>query len=211
MDGALYHNNPVRVADLERRLIWPEREFFPPDILLSIGTSCNRNTRQEAQIFLRYRHQNSDPVPSRSAIGSVQHNIMEKNSNTTRVSKIINFMKTRVENILDTELSWLEFMSDASRGDEDARSRYQRINPKLRGDPPKLDDVKMLPHLRIQMQQIKNHAGFQRQIREVARQLVASTFYAEVPYLPTSPTQDLEIFLLGMSFLSCDETYQANP
>lgn len=125
---------------------------------------------------------------------------MEENSNTTRVSKIISFMKTRVENILDTELGWLEFMSDASRGDEDARSRYQRINPKLRGDPPKLDDVKMLPQLRIQMQPIKNRAGFQRQIGEVARQLVASTFYAEVPYLPTSPTEDLEIFLPWYEF-----------
>lgn len=199
------------MADLERRLIWPERESFPPDILLSIGTSCNRNTHQEAQDFLRYCHQNSNPILSRSALGSVQHNMVGKKSNTIRVSKIINFMKTRVENILDTELSWLEFMSDASRGDDDARSRYQRINPNLQGDPPKLDDVKMLPHLRRQMQLIKNNGGFQRQIREVARQLVASTFYAEVPYLPSSPTQDLEILLLGMSFPFCDETYQANP
>ena len=188
------------MADLERRLIWPDTEFFPPDILLSIGTSCNSNTRQEARNFLHCRHQKPDSIPSRSAIGSPQHDILEKMPKTTRVSKIINFMKTRVENILDTELSWLEFMSDASRGDEDARTRYQRINPKLRGDPPKLDDVKMLPHLRGQMQQIKNHADFQRQIREVARQLVASSFYVEVPYLPTSPTQDLGTFLYGMIF-----------
>lgn len=151
------------MADLERRLIWPERELFPPDILLSIGTSCNSNTGQEAQEFLHYRrrHQNSDPILSRSAIGSAQHNIMGKKSKTTHMSKVLNLMKTRVENFLDTELSWLEFMSDASRGDKDAITRYQRINPKLRGDPPKLDDVEMLPHLRGQMQQIKNQAGFQ--------------------------------------------------
>lgn len=209
LDGALYHNNPVRVADLERRLIWPDTEFFPPDILLSIGTGCNSTTRQEAQNSLHYRHQKSDPIPSRSnpAIGSAQQNVFEEIRKTTHVSKIIKLMKTRVENILDTEMSWLEFMSDAaSRGNEDARTRYRRINPNLGGDPPKLDDVQMIPHLRLHMHQIKKHADFQRQIREVARQLVASSFYVEVPYTPTSPPQDFETFVYGMIFPFCDET-----
>lgn len=197
------------MADLERRLIWPDTEFFPPDILLSIGTGCNSTICQEAQNSLHYQHQKPDSIPSRSnpAIRSAQQNISEEIQKTTYTSKIIKLMKTRAENILDTEMSWLEFMSDvASRGDKDARTRYRRINPNLREDPPKLDDVTMLPQLRLQMNQIIKQADFQRQIREVARQLVASSFYVEVPSIPTSPTQDFGTFAVGMIFPFCYET-----
>src|SRR5215469_1670393 len=40
-DGAIYHNNPVFIADSERKLIWPELADTPPDILISIGTGHN--------------------------------------------------------------------------------------------------------------------------------------------------------------------------
>lgn len=38
MDGALYHNNPVRIADAEWKLIWSRSPVTHPDIMLSIGT-----------------------------------------------------------------------------------------------------------------------------------------------------------------------------
>ena len=38
LDGAIYHKNPVEVANDERRLIWPDERDLHPDILLSIGT-----------------------------------------------------------------------------------------------------------------------------------------------------------------------------
>jgi hypothetical protein len=41
LDGALYHNNPVKVANHERRLLWPDIAENPPDIILSIGTGKN--------------------------------------------------------------------------------------------------------------------------------------------------------------------------
>lgn len=41
LDGALYYNNPVRVANMECKLIWPDTMNLPPDILLSIGTGHN--------------------------------------------------------------------------------------------------------------------------------------------------------------------------
>lgn len=91
-------------------------------------------------------------------------------------------MKNRVENILDTELSWLDFMSDANaRGHEDAKTRYWRINPNLNGDPPALDDVKKLPVLQRELHLIMKRADFQQQMEEIARRLVASSFYLEVP------------------------------
>ena len=38
LDGALYNNNPVRVAHRERRMLWPDVLSKDPDIFLSIGT-----------------------------------------------------------------------------------------------------------------------------------------------------------------------------
>ena len=187
------------MADLERRLIWPDTEFSPPDILLSIGTGCNSTTRQEA---VNYVNREPDRMPTRSssAVVGTQHNLFKKLRKTTQMSKVIKLLKNRVENILDTEMSWLKFMSDAARGDEDAKKRYRRINPNLSEDPPKLDDVTKLPHLRRRMHQIMKHADFQIQIGEVARQLVASSFYVEVPYIPTSPPHDSNTSVLGMIF-----------
>jgi hypothetical protein len=37
--GALYHNNPIKVAHRERKLIWPDVAKKHPDLFLSLGTS----------------------------------------------------------------------------------------------------------------------------------------------------------------------------
>jgi hypothetical protein len=39
LDGAFYNNNPVNVANLEHRLLWPDVSRQAPDIFLSIGTA----------------------------------------------------------------------------------------------------------------------------------------------------------------------------
>lgn len=39
LDGGLYYNNPVKVANSERRMLWPDVAHAPPDIIiLSVGT-----------------------------------------------------------------------------------------------------------------------------------------------------------------------------
>ena len=192
MDGALYHNNPVRVADFERRLIWPDSKFSPPDILLSLGTSCNSNNLQEARKSLPYHQQKPDGMPTRSSSGGTQEHTSNK---VPEMSKVIKILKNRVENTLEAEISWLEFISDIdAREDEDARQRYWRINPKLAEAPPAVDDVQKLPLLRHRSHQIIKHADLQRQIGEIARRLVASSFYLEVP------PQESQIFPCGRTF-----------
>ena len=42
MDGALYYNNPCKVAHHERKAIWPDVSNRHPDLLLSLGTGHNR-------------------------------------------------------------------------------------------------------------------------------------------------------------------------
>lgn len=204
LDGALYHNNPVRVADLERRLIWPNTESSPPDILLSIGTGCNGTTLVDAANYTRngnrFREPNRLPRLSSLAEAETRPNVFERLRKTSQTGKVYKILKHRFENILDTECIWLEFMSGAARGNEDAIKRYRRINPNLGENPPKLDDVKMLPWLRQQMHRIRKQVDFQRQIEEVARRLVAASFYIDVSYTPTSLPQDFNLPVLGMIF-----------
>lgn len=195
MDGALYHNNPVQVADLERRLIWPDSESFPPDILLSIGTSCNDAIRADRDRLNSHRQE----FGHEAEVG--QHDTTKKSWKITPMSKTINILKSRVENILDTEMTWLSFTSDARRGDEEFKTRYRRLNPNIREDPPKLDEVEKLSHLRRQMQQIVKYGEFQNQTREIARQLVASSFYV---HLPTT-LRDFNTLISGISFSLLDK------
>lgn len=47
IDGALYHNNPVQVANRERKLLWPDVANKHPDLLLSVGTGQNLSEIEE--------------------------------------------------------------------------------------------------------------------------------------------------------------------
>ncbi|KAL8814115.1 MAG: hypothetical protein Q9223_006639, partial [Gallowayella weberi] len=186
LDGALYHNNPVRVADLERRLIWPETEDSPPDLLLSIGTSCNDAIHNEAQRTAGLSRQRRPPMGSRpsSVVVSGPRRMFTRKHRNSPPRKWFNILVNRIENILDTEMRWLTFMAESGRGDEQNRLRYHRINPNIREDPPKLDDTKKLPHLRQRMANVLKEMAFQNHIGEVARRLVASSFYVETPLKP---------------------------
>ncbi|KAK0515924.1 hypothetical protein JMJ35_001958 [Cladonia borealis] len=201
LDGALYHNNPVRVADLERRLIWPDTENSPPDILLSIGTSCNRAIGDET-------HQSSDstnqftisvpPKPSTKAEGSQTR--IPKRERGPQPRKLFNILVNRVESILDTEETWRNFMSEATRGNQDNKSRYHRINPNILEEPPKLDETKKLAYLRQRTIRTMRDAALRNQIVGVARRLVATSFYLEVPSKPTS-TQEVDSPVTGTDAL----------
>ncbi|KAK4629215.1 Calcium-independent phospholipase A2-gamma [Fulvia fulva] len=39
LDGGIYHNNPINIADQERKLIWPSHQDVEPDVVVSIGTA----------------------------------------------------------------------------------------------------------------------------------------------------------------------------
>lgn len=59
LDGALYNNNPVRVAHREIPMLWPDVSKKAPDIFLSIGTGKNKkdieNERAAASMCVNYR------------------------------------------------------------------------------------------------------------------------------------------------------------
>ena len=55
LDGALYNNNPVRVAHRERRMLWPDVLSKDPDIFLSIGTGqSEKYAKNSLETFSQY-------------------------------------------------------------------------------------------------------------------------------------------------------------
>lgn len=174
--------------------------------MLSIGTCYNSTTGTEAQKSIPFHPEKPNQMSTVSDPGTAQQDVSKKVQKSTilGMGKLINIMKNRVENILDTEIRWLEFMSDAkARGHEDVNKRYWRINPDLMEDPPALDNVQKIHSLQRRMRQIMKQADFQKKIGEIGRRLVASSFYLE---LPTRLPQDSENFYYGKNFLFCNKT-----
>ena len=185
------------MADLERRLIWPDTEGLPPDILLSIGTSCNATIKDAAQDAQDSQHQSYGYLSNKSNTTKANKNSLfdwtRKGGQTRKLFKV---MKNRVESILDTEITWLKFISDVARGDGGDIERYPRVNPDIETDPPKLDETKELPWLQQRVQQKTKDSSYKKQIGGIARRLVASCFYVETSSLPTN-VQESDISVTG--------------
>jgi hypothetical protein len=190
LDGALYHNNPVRVAHHESKLLWSDVQDSHPDILLSIGTGHNGvETSGTAEPPTRRRKRtevNSDiiviPSPRERSLG-----FAEWFKNTEFVQNF-SIMVNRVDNLLNSEQMWLNFKNDvlSSRDTDDDRRRYHRINPKLGFKVPALDDKRQTDSLRRSVKsKLANDVNYRRSIAKVAHRLVASSFYFERLRPPT--------------------------
>src|SRR5271154_6119256 len=139
MDGALYHNNPVRVANIERKLIWPDTKDLPPDLLLSIGTSCS------AEIFNKARSTSFESEQS-FAVPELSRDDRDAQPKS-KMKQLFKLLKNRIDNILDTEVAWRNFVSDAVGTDPNLQGKYQRINPQIGFEPPRLDETSRLADL----------------------------------------------------------------
>jgi predicted acylesterase/phospholipase RssA len=185
LDGALYHNNPVRVAYHESKLIWRDVQDCHPDILLSIGTGHNgQETNGSAEPYgrrIRRKEVTSDiyvtPSPRGRTLG-----IGEWFRNAEFVHNL-SVMVNRVDNILNSEQIWLNFRNDTApswREHQWPGRRYQRINPKLGYKPPRLDDKAQLQNLHQTVRaRLRDEEHYRKKISRVAHQLVASSFYFE--------------------------------
>lgn len=179
----MYHNNPVRVAYNESKLLWPDVQDCQPDILLSIGTGHNgAETNGSAEPYDRRRRRaeiTSDiivtPSPRQRKLG------IGKWFRNAEFVQNLNIMVNRVDNILNSEQIWLNFKNDtlSSREESEIR-RYQRINPKLGYPPPRLDDKGKLESLEYAVRKsLRDNELYRKKISRISHQLVASSFYFE--------------------------------
>ena len=155
IDGGIWHNNPVNIADSERKLIWPDTAHLPPDILLSIGSGCCQTV--------------SSPSSKRPSKPSRKHGIKSNLKAFYRIAV------DHIESSLDSERIWREYLERLSPSQEQRR-RYRRLNVELDEAPPKLDDVDSIDELQdITRRQWSRDP----RISDVAQDLIASCFYFE--------------------------------
>jgi predicted acylesterase/phospholipase RssA len=154
-DGAIYYNNPVDIAMLEQRLIWPESQDRHPDILLSIGTGYNPAT---------------EPRDSRSTSKPSTWGVLSHMRGLAKIGI------DHVHNSLNSERTWKIFMERYLPYDR-FKDRYIRVNLTLDNDPPKLDDVQAMGKLRDMTR--SRFTKEKDQIQTIADRLIASSFYFE--------------------------------
>lgn len=150
-------NNPVFVADKERKVLWPEQAAQDPDIFLSIGTG-----------FDRFPCANVTEEPPE----------VPKLGITSFVLKMIKMGAEAMREDMNCELVWQQYIQGISLNSDPHRSRrYQRLNLPIEGPIPKLDEVDQMEDLRNRARKyIIGGSG----IKEVARVLRASLFYFEL-------------------------------
>ncbi|KAF2096172.1 FabD/lysophospholipase-like protein [Rhizodiscina lignyota] len=183
LDGALYHNNPVRVAYHESKLLWLDVAEYQPDILLSIGTGHNgEETTGTAEPYER-RWRRAEIISDIIVTPSPRERKFRLAEwiKGTELGQSLSVMINRVDNILNSDQAWEDFKKDVlpSKNSPDSR-RYQRINPKLGFRPPNLDDKRQLDLLQATVRvKLQEEERYLKKISRVAHQLVASSFYFE--------------------------------
>ena len=182
IDGAVFHNNPVRIANYESKLLWPDVEELHPDVLLSLGTG-QHNAGVDG--ILDATRPDRRRLQIRKVFDQVKPSIREKQAMIklkafTEIESWVTIFKRRVESPLDAELTWLEFRKDVvGTSSPIAAERYIRINPKTKHRIPKVDDKSQVHILRDEIRTGFATHEMRTQVQKTAHRLVASSFYFE--------------------------------
>ncbi|OCL09871.1 hypothetical protein AOQ84DRAFT_220281 [Glonium stellatum] len=159
IDGALFHNCPVQIAESERRLIWDDANGSPPDILLSVGTGRGQQ-----------------PSPAASAANSeVKYKEWKR---IGFIAKMWRVMAGRFDNILKCERIWEDYVANATypcKEDPELKHRFIRLNVDISGSIPNLDEIDKLEELKREVTKDKVP-----RVKEVAHRLIASCFYFDI-------------------------------
>ncbi|KAI5209202.1 FabD/lysophospholipase-like protein [Aureobasidium subglaciale] len=168
LDGGLYHNNPVHVANRERKLLWPDLASKHPDLLLSIGTGRNLPEAPadvpERRSFSKKSEEMSKPSP-------------RKSGGLRRTLDTFGALYQRFDNILDAEQTWIEFEADVVGQATDLPSPYLRFNLDLKRKLPSFDAKDKFEELRKDVRQRLRDPDVVKMTQEIACALVASSFY----------------------------------
>ncbi|KAF4630883.1 hypothetical protein G7Y89_g7253 [Cudoniella acicularis] len=149
IDGGLYYQNPIQIANEERKLLWPDVQAQPPDIILSIGT-----TREEESKISR---------------GGKLSKIK---------SKMFKTALNRFDNTADAETTWDQFLQEVRLPNSFVNHRYIRLNPKVKKQF-QFDDVEEYWTLIRNNNVAIKSKNWTSTLRNVAHRLIASSFYFE--------------------------------
>ncbi|KAF1991096.1 hypothetical protein K402DRAFT_436349 [Aulographum hederae CBS 113979] len=151
IDGAVFHNNPIEVAEKERKLIWPELQDSYPDIVVSLGTATSPSLKRTESVQIAQR-------------GVVSH-----------AAALLRIAKNHLATSIECERIWEKYLDNLPRNIK--QSRFVRVNPELTGEVPSLDEVKAMPELQ---KNVRNRLKQDFRIKSLAFQLLATSFYFEL-------------------------------
>ncbi|KAI4737709.1 FabD/lysophospholipase-like protein [Aureobasidium sp. EXF-12298] len=183
IDGGLYHNNPVYVANRERKLLWPAIADKHPDMLLSIGTGKNPSAPQREALERRSSSTKDDNTP---------------NAPTNRsggIRRTLNALYQRFDNILDAEHTWTEFEADINNRNDGFPSPYVRLNLELKNKPPPFDAKDKFKEFRADVKRRLMDPDVMEVVKDVACSLVASSFYFKL--VKTAPLRGGSFMCMG--------------
>ena len=153
VDGAVYHNNPIIVADAERKYIWPDVDTLPPDLLLSIGTGRSSQHLKAEEEKLEKQKEGIDW--------------------SKLMPKMFKVVFATMNDVLNAEKIWRKYQERLTN--DGTSKRYIRINVELHSAPPALDEKKKVPNLELETRSKLQYMDATIQI--VADRLIASCFY----------------------------------
>lgn len=143
-----------------------------PDVVVSIGTTFYSKSR-----------------PISEKVSAPRHGVW---SHGKSLYKMAIDLKTSA---LDSEKTWETYMSILQPKSID-QPRYVRLNPKLDEEPPRMDEVHRMEDIKGV---VRERWRCSQEIRKVAHQLIASSFYFEKS-APMESTAD-QIFRCKGEFL----------
>jgi hypothetical protein len=133
------YSNPVEIADKERKLIWPDTEHYPPDIIISIGAGYDASSKRPL------RRVNTWRPKSRSD------------------DRLILDPSQSSSNAQDTWDHYKDSLPSKPRDD----IRYVRLNVPLDCPVPRLDDVDEMKPFQRQIQKLLRGFSFAQQARQI--------------------------------------------
>ncbi|KAI1422633.1 hypothetical protein F5Y12DRAFT_799440 [Xylaria sp. FL1777] len=151
LDGGIYHNNPIRIADAEVKQIWPQREYRHPDLLLSIGTGFHKDEIKVTS------------APATKVYGGA----------FAFLKMVTQLGREIVKTSLACERAWKDWIATKLPPPEHAK-RYARLNVPLDFEP-QMDNVEELEKYADLAS--KHMEQEHEKIESIANQLVASCFY----------------------------------
>ena len=151
-DGAIYHNNPIQIADKERKLIWPDLENEYPDLIVSVGTTYNSAARLSTE------------KAALSRLGVFSHG-----------KALYRIAVDHIASALDSEKAWHAYLN-VLQPPSNHRAKYIRLNPQLKEDPPRLDEVERMSYIQDVIREMSN---LDSTVQKLVLRLIASSFYFE--------------------------------
>jgi hypothetical protein len=152
LDGALYYNNPIGIADSEWKLIWGTNVSSHPDMVISLGTGYDPQQRE------------------RTPRNSVMRRGIFRNGRF-----LLRIAADHIQDALDCEKIWDEYVRRLPDGV--SRSRFVRYSIKMVQSLPALDDVHCLESLQLKTREkLAAQPGY---FQNLAMQLMTTSFYFE--------------------------------